>query len=62
LKELVKELAPLVVSAMRTEHGQVGGEKAFQLSQTKNHNNKAEREMESNDEYIAFLVSTNCLK
>jgi hypothetical protein len=62
LKELAKELAPLVVSAMRAEDVEMGGENAFRPPRTKSHNDKAERGGEPNDERLAFLVSTNCLK
>ena len=61
MKELAKELAPLVTSAMRnTEVDQRGMEKAFQ-SPRNNRRETAEQEREIKAEHLAFLVSKVCL-
>jgi hypothetical protein len=57
MKELAKELAPLVASAMRnTEVSQRGTEKAFQ-SPKNNRREKAGRDEETQAERLGFLVS-----
>lgn len=57
MKELAKELAPLVVSAMRnTEVNQKGTEKAFR-SPRNNRDEKAGQDKETQAERLAFLVS-----
>ena len=61
MKELVKELAPFIASALRnTEVDQRGMEKAFQ-SPRNNYHEMAERGREIKAECLAFLVSKVCL-
>jgi hypothetical protein len=61
MRELVKELAPLVVSAIRnTEVSQSGMEKACQ-SPRNNRDEKTEKNKEIQAERLAFLVSQMCL-
>ena len=61
MKELAKELAPLVTSAMRnTKVDQRGTEKAF-WSLKNNCHETAEQEREIKAEHLAFLVSKVCL-
>ena len=56
MKELAKELAPLVASAMRsTEVGQTGMERAFRPPK-KGPSGKAEQVGETQKERLAFLV------
>jgi hypothetical protein len=57
----VKELAPLVVSAIRnTKVSQSGTEKACR-SPRNNHDEKTEKNKEIQAECLAFLVSQMCL-
>jgi len=61
MRELAKELAPLVVSAMRnTEVSQRGTEKAC-WSPRHNRDEKTEKDKETQAERLAFLVSRMCL-
>jgi hypothetical protein len=62
MKELAKELAPLVASAMRnTEINQRGTEKTFRSPRNNrprnNRGEKAERDEETQKERLGFLVS-----
>jgi hypothetical protein len=60
MRELVKELAPLVVSTIRnTEVSQRGMEKACRSPN--NHDEKMEKNKEIQAERLTFLVSLICL-